>query len=156
MFLLGFEKCAEPTQRTADASLHMSCWLECRIPYLGHGWVWFWVWGVLSEVNDYANAGVCPSSDFGCCNLLLIVIFLRAQAADTPRDLCMIFRVCSGGLEMHVVHCFMSHPSWMAQELRFVWMSKVLRALPCTKKAKARKGRLGNTALPWFHTQPTE
>ena len=32
---------AEPTQRTADASLHMSYWLECRIPYLGHGWVWF-------------------------------------------------------------------------------------------------------------------
>ena len=71
-------------------------------------------------MSDYANAGVRPSSDFGCYNLLSIVIFLRAQAADTPRDHCMIFRVCSGGLEMHVVHCFISHPSWMAQDLRFV------------------------------------
>ena len=39
------------------------------------------------------------SPDFGLGDLLLIVIFLQAQAADTPRDHCMVFRVCSGGLE---------------------------------------------------------
>jgi len=66
-------------------------------------------------VSDYANAGVRPSSDFGCYNLLSIVIFLRAQAADTPRDHCMIFRVCSGGLCIVFIH-----PSRMAQDLRFV------------------------------------
>ena len=42
---------------------------------------------------------VTTSTDFGLGDLPSIVIFLQAQAADTPRDHCMVFRVCSGGLE---------------------------------------------------------
>ena len=58
-------------------------------------------------------------------------------------------RLAAMGVLLSVFHSSFTDGSRLkAQVLRFVWMSKVLRALPCTKKAKARKGRLGNTALP--------
>ena len=42
---------------------------------------------------------VRTSLDSGLDNLLAIVSYLQAQAAETPRDHYKIFRVCSGGLE---------------------------------------------------------
>ena len=84
-------KSAEPTQRTAYICYVLLAGMPDSIPGS-------WLGMVLRLGSTVGGNGprewpARPSYDFGCSNLLSIVIHLLAQAASTPRDLCKVFRV---------------------------------------------------------------